>query len=77
MVTQTLSDLPGSIAIAHEWFTPFSSGGAEKVVKVIDQVLLNSGVKADFAAIIDDESLRPNSWLYGRNVKTSFISFNF
>jgi len=32
-------DLPRRIALAHEWFTPRSTGGAELVVQAIDALL--------------------------------------
>ena len=67
------SDFPKHVAIVHEWFTPRSVGGAEKVVAEIDQLLSGKGSFVDFAALVDGESSRSGSWLRGRSIKTSFI----
>ena len=34
-----MSSLPGPAALVHEWFTPRSVGGAELVVRELDQLL--------------------------------------
>ena len=65
--------LPSKVALVHEWFAPSSVGGAEEVVKAIDQLLKARGCKADLAALVDGESSLPGSWLSGRSIQTSFI----
>ena len=66
-------DLPRRIALAHEWFTPRSTGGAELVVQAIDALLQQRGIEPQLAALVDGESSRTSSWLHGRNVRTSPI----
>ena len=66
-------DLPRNIAIVHEWFTPRSTGGAENVVKVIDDLLIEIGSRPEFFSLVNEENLDENSWLFQRKVKTSFI----
>jgi glycosyltransferase involved in cell wall biosynthesis len=66
-------DLPASVALVHEWFTPRSHGGAELVVREIDRILVSLGRPPDLHALVDGESRRPGSWLSGRSVTTSFI----
>ena len=68
-----LSELDTPIALVHEWFTPFASGGAEQVVHAIAQLLVQAGFHADLAALVESETHRPNSWLSGREIQTSFI----
>ncbi|NQV10434.1 MAG: glycosyltransferase [Cyanobacteria bacterium] len=60
--------LPSSIALVHEWFTPRSVGGAEQVVRELDQLL-----HPQLFALVDGESRRPESWLAGRRIRTSFV----
>ncbi|APD47398.1 glycosyltransferase [Synechococcus sp. CS-602] len=60
--------LPSSIALVHEWFTPRSVGGAEQVVRELDQLL-----HPQLFALVDGESRRPESWLAGRRIQTSFV----
>ena len=67
------SSLPARIALVHEWFTPRSRGGSEIVAKSIDNVLLELNRKADLFALVDGESKREDSWLFGRSLETSFI----
>ena len=62
-------DLPAPAALVHEWFTPRSVGGSELVVEQLD-ALLN---RPQLAALVDGESQRPQSWLAGRAIQTSFI----
>ena len=38
-----MPDLPGPIALVHEWFTPRSVGGSEQVVRQLDQLLTARG----------------------------------
>ena len=73
MDKKSLLDLPESIALVHEWFTPRSVGGSEQVVQAIDRLLLDLGAKTQLAALVDGESNLPSSWLYGRSIKTSFV----
>lgn len=68
-----MADLPGSIALVHEWFSPRSLGGAELVVEAIDDSLRRRGASVELFALIDDQSHRPGNWLSGRRVRTSLI----
>jgi len=61
MTVQGSVDLPSRIALVHEWFTPRSVGGAEQVVDVIDHWLAARGRTPDLAALVDGESMRPQS----------------
>ena len=65
--------LPQRIALVHEWFSPRSVGGAERVVQEVDSLLRNLGCEPQLAALIDAESRRLGSWLHGRSVLTSPI----
>ena len=55
-------------ALVHEWLTPYQTGGSELVVK---QILQN--LDADVYALIDFESTNPQSYLYERNIGTTFL----
>ncbi len=55
-------------ALVHEWLTPKATGGSELVVKEI----LKS-VDADLYALIDFESVNPESYLFGRVIGTTFL----
>ncbi|MFP4134042.1 MAG: glycosyltransferase [Halothece sp.] len=55
-------------ALVHEWLTPKQTGGSELVVK---QILQN--INADLYALIDFESTNPNSYLYQRQIGTTFL----
>lgn len=55
-------------ALVHEWLTPKATGGSELVVKEILQ-----HIDADLYALIDFESANPASYLYQREIKTSFL----
>jgi glycosyltransferase involved in cell wall biosynthesis len=55
-------------ALIHEWLTPKATGGSELVVKEILQC-----VDADLYALIDFESTNPDSYLYGRSIRTTFL----
>ncbi|MFN9645981.1 MAG: glycosyltransferase [Cyanobacteriota bacterium] len=65
--------LPPSIALVHEWYTPRSVGGSELVARELDALLTAAGTTPDLFALVDGESRRPESWLAGRRVRTSFI----
>ena len=56
------------IALVHEWLTPKATGGSELVVKEILQF-----IDAQLFALIDFESVNPNSYLYQRDIKTTFL----
>ncbi len=73
MIDNTSSDLPKNIALVHEWFSPRSFGGAENVVKAIDEILTEIAYKPDLFALVDGESSLKGSWLFNRQVETSFI----
>ena len=66
-------DLPSNIALVHEWFTPRSTGGAENVVQVIDDLLTEIASQPELFSLVNEERLEKNSWLFDRKVKTSFI----
>ena len=56
-------------ALVHEWLTPKATGGSELVVKEILQHIID----ADLYSLIDFESANPESYLYGRNIGTTFL----
>ena len=66
-------DLPGKIALVHEWFTPRSTGGAENVVQVINELLTEIASQPELFSLVNEEKLRESSWLFNRKVRTSFI----
>ncbi|WP_269606674.1 glycosyltransferase [Prochlorococcus marinus] len=66
-------DLPSNIALVHEWFTPRSTGGAENVVQLIDELLTEISSQPELFSLVNEENLYENSWLLKRKVKTSFI----
>lgn len=55
-------------ALVHEWLTPKATGGSELVVREILSFL-----EADLYALIDFESTNPDSYLYGREIGTTFL----
>ena len=55
-------------ALIHEWLTPKATGGSELVVQEILQ-----HIKADLYALIDFESVNPQSYLYQREIGTTFL----
>ncbi|MCT7962901.1 glycosyltransferase [Laspinema sp. D1] len=55
-------------ALVHEWLTPHATGGSELVVKEI----LNA-VDADLYALIDFESTNPESYLFKRQIGSTFL----
>jgi glycosyltransferase involved in cell wall biosynthesis len=57
-----------SYALVHEWLTPKATGGSELVV----QEILNL-IDADLYALIDFESSNPESYLYRRQIGTTFL----
>lgn len=57
-------------ALVHEWLTPNATGGSELVVREI----LNH-IDADLFALIDFESTNPKSYLYKRNIGTTFLQY--
>lgn len=68
-----MAGLPSTIALVHEWFSPRALGGAELVVRAIDDLLDRQGCRPTLHALVDGESRRPGSWLAGRRIDTSFI----
>ena len=55
-------------ALVHEWLTPKATGGSELVV----QEILNH-LDADLYALIDFESSNPESYLFKRQIGTTFL----
>lgn len=55
-------------ALVHEWLTPEATGGSELVVQEILQ-----NIDADIYALIDFESTNPQSYLYQRQIGTTFL----
>jgi glycosyltransferase involved in cell wall biosynthesis len=55
-------------ALVHEWLTPLATGGSELVVQEI-----LSRIDADLYALIDFESTNPASYLYQREIGTTFL----
>lgn len=61
-------------ALVHEWLTPEATGGSELVVQAILQNLQNlQKIDADIYALIDFESTNPHSYLYQRQIGTTFL----
>lgn len=60
--------VPLKYALVHEWLTPLATGGSELVVREI----LNH-IDADLYALIDFESRNPESYLYKRQIGTTFL----
>ncbi len=57
-----------SYALIHEWLTPKATGGSELVVEQVLRFL-----DADLYALIDFESTNVDSYLYGREIGTTFL----
>ena len=55
-------------ALIHEWLTPQATGGSELVVREILE-----HINADLYALIDFESINPESYLFGRSIGTTFL----
>ncbi|MDX2098313.1 MAG: glycosyltransferase [Leptolyngbyaceae cyanobacterium bins.59] len=55
-------------ALVHEWLTPKATGGSELVVQEILGL-----VDADLHALIDFESSNPESYLFKRSIRTTFL----
>ena len=62
--------VPLNYALVHEWLTPLATGGSELVVREI----LNH-IDADLYALIDFESTNPESYLYKREIGTTFLQY--
>ena len=60
--------VPLKYALVHEWLTPKATGGSELVVREI----LNH-IDADLYALIDFESSQKESYLYKRQIGTTFL----
>ena len=63
-----LESMVKTYALVHEWLTPEATGGSELVVKEILQ-----NIDADIYALIDFESTNPQSYLYQRQIGTTFL----
>jgi glycosyltransferase involved in cell wall biosynthesis len=59
---------PIKYALVHEWLTPQATGGSELVVQ---EILKH--IEADLYALIDFESVNPESYLYQRQIGTTFL----
>lgn len=55
-------------ALIHEWLTPKATGGSELVVQEILQ-----HIDAELYALIDFESINPQSYLFGRKIGKTFL----
>ncbi len=60
--------MPLKYALVHEWLTPKATGGSELVVREI----LNH-IDANLYALIDFESTNPESYLFKRQIGTTFL----
>lgn len=60
--------MPLKYAVVHEWLTPKATGGSELVVREI----LNH-IDADLYALTDFESTNPESYLFARQIGTTFL----
>ncbi len=54
--------------LVHEWLTPKATGGSELVVK---EILKH--IDADLYSLIDFESVNPQSYLFQREITTTFL----
>ena len=62
--------VPSKYALVHEWLTPDATGGSELVVREI----LNH-VDAQLYALINFESSNSESYLYKRQIGTTFLQY--
>ena len=53
-------DLPCNIALVHEWFTPRSTGGAENVVQIIDDLLTEIASQPELFSLVNEKRLKKN-----------------
>ena len=60
--------MPLKYALVHEWLTPKATGGSELVVR---EILHH--IDADLYALIDFESTNPESYLFKRQIGTTFL----
>lgn len=60
--------MPLKYALVHEWLTPKATGGSELVVREILKF-----IDADLYALIDFESTNPESYLFQRQIGTTFL----
>ncbi|MFB2923195.1 MULTISPECIES: glycosyltransferase [Aerosakkonema] len=60
--------MPLKYALVHEWLTPKATGGSELVVR---EILRH--IDADLYALIDFESIDPESYLFKRSIGTTFL----
>lgn len=60
--------MPLKYALVHEWLTPKATGGSELVVQ---EILKH--IDADLYALIDFESTNPESYLFQRQIGTTFL----
>ena len=60
--------MPLKYALGHEWLTPKATGGSELVVR---EILKH--IDADLYALIDFESGNPESYLFNREIGTTFL----
>ena len=66
-------DLPSNIALVHEWFTPRSTGGAENVVEVIDELLTDIASQPELFSLVNEENLSKSRWLVDRKLRTILV----
>lgn len=60
--------MPLKYALVHEWLTPKATGGSELVVR---EILHH--IDANLYALIDFESINPESYLFKRQIGTTFL----
>tara|TARA_B100002051_G_C16741907_1_gene644839 strand:- start:1607 stop:2851 length:1245 start_codon:yes stop_codon:yes gene_type:complete len=60
-------------ALIHDWFLKDSMGGAEKVTKLIDNILIDKFSVPELFAITESISKTNQDIFKGRKIKTSFI----
>ena len=63
--------LPSNIALVHEWFTPRSTGGAENVVQVIDDLLTEIASQPELFSLVNEENLHEKSSLKKNRLTSS------
>ncbi len=73
MTFEQQANFPSKVALVHDWFKPSLIGGAEQVVNLIDKTLIEAGTEIDYFSVTDAQSKQKASWLYQKQIKTSFI----
>ena len=65
--------IDSKIALVHDWFLKDSIGGAEKVVKEIDNLLIKKYSMPDIFSLVENINNIENGFFDGRQINTSLI----